>query len=149
MPEPISPKNSHQFNRANVILILILLSAGCREILPYRTTAPEISGVLLQNGTPLADIVVSSCVSGNSAKRCARFMKTTTDSQGKFYFDSANEFISRVSQVGSSSFNYNINFQYLGQDYRWSENGEELPDNVNLRCDISHQALCTVHSFNP
>lgn len=149
MPESICTLNSSRCKHASAILVFILLLAGCREMLPYRTTSPEVSGVLLQNGMPLADVVVNSCVSGSSPERCARFKKTTTDSRGQFYFDSVNAFISQVSQVGNPSFHYNIFFQYLGRDYHWSEGGGDLPDNVNLRCDISHQVLCTVHQFNP
>lgn len=128
--------------------MLILLLAGCRELLPYRTSQPEISGVLLQHGTPLNDVVVYSCLKGASPRQCSQYKKTMTDSQGHFYFDSTSEVISHVSQLGDSSFNYNINFLYNGRDYHWSAGGGEMPDNVNLRCDISHQELCTVHNFN-
>jgi hypothetical protein len=145
----IKLKLSTHVNYINAILSLVFILAGCREMLPYRTAAPEISGVLLQDGMPLADVPVTACVSANSARRCARFMKGMTDSRGQFYFDSVNEFISQISQVGDPSFHYHISFQYQGRDYHWSENGGNMPDNVNLRCDISHQALCTVHQFNP
>lgn len=148
MTKFINQNNSHLFNPAKVISLLMLLLTGCREFLPYRTSTPEVSGILMQNGTPLPDVVIYSCLKGKEAKHCGQHNKTTTDSQGHFYFDSVNEIINRVSQLGDSSFNYNINFQYLGHDYHWKGSGGELPDSVNLRCDISHQELCTIHYFN-
>jgi hypothetical protein len=150
MPELKNPLINHQAIYACAISILIFQLSGCREILPYRTSAPEISGILLQNGAPLPDVVVYSCLKGSIAnKRCGKYKKTTTDSQGNFYFESASEFIGNVSQLGDSSFDYNINFLYGGREYHWSAGGGEMPENVNLRCDISHQQLCTVHHFNP
>lgn len=149
MPESISPVIKRQFNNVYAFIILIFLLAGCREILPYRTATPEISGVLLQNGSPLPDVVIYSCLKGSSLRQCIKYKKTTTDSQGRFYFDSASETISHISQLGDSSFNYNIIFLYGGRDYHWQGSGGEMPENVNLRCDISHQELCTVHHFMP
>lgn len=130
-------------------LLLALIPTGCREFLPYRTTVPDISGVLLQRGAPLPDVVIYSCLKGSSPKRCAQYKKTMTDSQGHFYFDSTSDVIRQVSDIGDPSFSYNISFQHLGRDYHWSARGGEMPDNVSLRCDISHQELCTVHHFTP
>jgi hypothetical protein len=147
MPESKSQniKRIDKFTSLSVFLILFL--TGCRELLPYRASTPEVSGILLQNNTPLADVTVYSCLKGRDAKHCGQFKKTTTDSQGHFYFDNVYEIINHFSQLGDSSFSYNINFQYLGRDYHWSGSGGELPDNVNLRCDINQQELCTINAF--
>jgi len=149
MPESISPNNKRQFKLISFISVLFLMLTGCRELLPYRTSQPEISGVLLQNGAPLPDVVIYSCLKGSNPRQCASYKKTATDSQGHFYFDSSSEIISNFSQLGDSSFRYNISFLYNGRDYLWNAAGGEMPDNVNLRCDISHQELCTVHNFIP
>lgn len=149
MPEPITPINNCQLKLAIAIVTLMLLLAGCREFLPYRTAKPEISGVLLQNGLALPNIAISSCVLGNIAQPCHSYKRTTTDSQGKFYFESVYELVNRASQIGDSSVTYNINFHYQGREFYWNGSGGSLPENVNLRCDISHQQLCTVHQFNP
>jgi hypothetical protein len=149
MHKPISPVIRIKHYLIYPSLFLALMLTGCREFLPFRTAVPDISGVLLQRGTPLPDVVIYSCLNSSSPKRCAKYKKTMTDSQGHFYFDSMSDVIRQVSDIGNPSFSYNINFQYLGRDYHWSARGGEMPDDVNLRCDISHQELCTVHHFNP
>jgi hypothetical protein len=149
MPKPISPVIRIKRYLIFPGLLLALMLVGCREFLPYRTEVPDISGILLQRGVPLPDVVIYSCLKSSSPKRCAKYKKTMTDSQGHFYFDSMSDVIRQISDIGDSSFSYNINFQYLGRDYHWNARGGEMPENVNLRCDISHQELCTVHNFIP
>jgi hypothetical protein len=125
--------------------ILTLALTGCAPLPYVRTSKPEISGILLQNGVPVPGVLITSCGKGQLSGRCERIKKSMTDSQGQFFFGAEWEFDKLIPYIGDQKFNYDLNFQYLDRVYLWNGGGVgDTPKSVNLRCEMGNNVLCTV-----
>ena len=135
---------------AALVSILAIVLTGCAPLPYVRTSKPEITGVLLQNGVPVPDVLITSCAKGQLSGRCERVKETMTDSQGRFFFGAEWEFEKLVPYIGDQKFNYDLGFQYLGRDFHWNGSGVgDTPKSVNLRCEIRNNVLCTVEVTEP
>lgn len=136
----------------NCLLIFIITVGliGCAQLAKLHTTKPELSGVLLYNGLPVSGVRILSCAKGQLTKRCELFKTTTSDSQGRFFFESVGDFSTSLSLIGDSSHGYDIEFEYLGRKYHWNQNGlGDSPKAVDLRCEIRSEVVCTSHAYEP
>jgi hypothetical protein len=136
-----------------VVVISVIISfvlVGCAPLPYIRTSKPEITGVLLLGGVAIPDLLITSCAKGQLPGKCVKVRKTTTDSQGEFFFGAEWDYEKLVPYIGDQKFNYGIGFQYLGRDYHWNEGGVgDTPKSVNLRCEIRNNVLCTVEVTEP
>jgi hypothetical protein len=136
-------------NTAVAVFIITFALVGCSH-LPFSASKPDITGILLQNGIPLSGVRISYCTKGQSAKRCEIYKQTTTDGHGQFFFENTWDLKSSVSSIGGSQLSYSIYFQQFGRDYHWNMGGlGHAPENVDLRCDIHNNILCTDEVLEP
>lgn len=130
--------------------LLTFVLTGCAPLPYVRTSKPEITGVLLYNGAAVPDLLITICAKGQLPGKCEKVKKTTTDSQGQFFFGAEWDYEKLVPYIGDQKFNYGIAFKHLDRDYHWNEGGVgATPKSVNLRCEIRNNVLCTVEVTEP
>ena len=133
-------------------LLPAIILAGCVPYPHLRSTKPEITGILLQNGLPVTGVMIYTCIDGDFAKKCRKHKATTTDSQGRFFLEGAGFFAHTISLVSDPVFNYGIDFKYQGGDFHWNEGGiGDTPERVDIRCEIrgKNNVQCTREVTEP
>lgn len=130
--------------------ILTIVLTSCTHLPYVRPSKPEITGILLQNGMPVAGVLITACVKRQLSGGCGKAKKTVTDSQGQFFFEAEWESGKLIPDFGDQTFNYGFGFQYVGHQFYWNEGGVgDTPKSVNLRCEIRNNVLCTVEVTEP
>ncbi|ESS71828.1 hypothetical protein MGMO_88c00400 [Methyloglobulus morosus KoM1] len=133
-----------------LISLFSFVLAGCAPLPYVRTSKPEMTGILLQNGMPVPDVLIISCARGQLPRKCERIKKTLTDGQGRFFFEAEWEFDKLVPYIGDTKFSYGISFHYLGRDFHWNGSGVgDTPKSVDLRCEVRNTVLCTTEITEP
>lgn len=120
-------------------LLLTVVLGGCIPFPHNQQESPALSGVLLYDGVPKADVTVRLVVNGNSTPEgCPADATTTkTDKDGKFSFAST-KYFSAVIMMGDRFDAWRVCFEKPdGKQAIWQGGGPwGGPPAQELRCEI-------------
>jgi hypothetical protein len=125
--------------RFAILSMFTLLLTGCLPIPHFNYRAPAVSGIIIQNGAPVANAqvqVTDEIPSGNGERTTA-----VTNADGRFATEPIREFRFVFALIGEEFYWYTVQITAAGRiypGYSSSRLGYSRTKKLELRCDLSH-----------
>jgi hypothetical protein len=115
------------------LLAICASMAACAPLPAGRYFAPEVSGVVLDNGRPLADARVRL-----SSQLTNEIQSSTTDAQGRFTVGPLTNFQFVVKQFGVAYYRYTVQVVRAGRALEpyVADGPGDTPRKLELRCEF-------------